>query len=95
MRPKTTTRRQGQRKSENKKDRRCRDQRLKDEALSLSPDLEAAHDEGNDNVALLFRHLGADGQQHQHVVALGHAHGVQVAQHVGTRYLALDEEEAH
>ena len=54
-----------------------------------SPYLKSAHDEGNDDVPLLLRHLGGDCQQHEHVVALGHAHRVQVGQHVGTRNLAL------
>ena len=44
--------------------------------------LKAAHDEGDDHVALLLGHLGGHGQQHEHVVALGHAHGVQVAEDV-------------
>ena len=51
--------------------------------------LEAAHDEGDHHVALLLRHLGGHGQQHQHVVALRHAHGVQVRQHVGAGDPAL------
>lgn len=50
--------------------------------------LEASHHQGDDDVALLLRHLGRDGQQHQHVVALRHAHGVKVAQHVGAGDLA-------
>ena len=54
--------------------------------------LEAAHDEGDHHVALLLRHLGGHGQQHQHVVALRHAHGVQVRQHVGTSDLALQKQ---
>jgi hypothetical protein len=44
--------------------------------------------QGYDNVSLLLSHLGGDCQEHQHVVALGHAHGVQVAQHVGASNLA-------
>lgn len=37
----------------------------------------------------LLIHLLADAQQHQHVVTLGDAHGVEVAQHVSARYPAL------
>ena len=57
--------------------------------ISVQKYLESTHDEGNDDIPLLLRHLGGDGQQHQHVVALGHSHGVQVGQYVGTRDLAL------
>ncbi len=44
--------------------------------------------EWDNDVSLFLRHLGGHGQEHQHVVALGHAHGVQVAQHVRARDLA-------
>ena len=57
--------------------------------ISVQKYLESTHDEGNDDIPLLLRHLGGDGQQHQHVVALGHSHGVQVGQYVGTRDLTL------
>jgi hypothetical protein len=61
----------------------------KDEELQLH--LESSHNERDDDIPLLLRHLGRDGQQHQHVVALRHAHGVQVRQHVGTRDLPLQD----
>ena len=44
--------------------------------------LEAAHHEGHNHIPLSLGHLGGDAQQHQHVVALGDAHGVQIAQDV-------------
>ena len=50
--------------------------------------LEAAHHEGHGDVALLLGHLGGDGEQHEHVVALGDAHGVEVAEDVGAGDLA-------
>lgn len=37
----------------------------------------------------LFIHLLADAEQHQHVVALCDAHGVEVTEHVGARDPAL------
>lgn len=37
----------------------------------------------------LVAHLLADTQQHQHVVALRNAHGIQIAEDVGARYPAL------
>ena len=49
--------------------------------------------QGYDDIPLLLGHLGGDGQQHQHVVALGHAHRVQVAQHVGASDLAWKSNE--
>uniref|UniRef100_A0AAG5DA75 Uncharacterized protein n=1 Tax=Anopheles atroparvus TaxID=41427 RepID=A0AAG5DA75_ANOAO len=50
--------------------------------------LEATHNQRNDNVPFLLHHLRADGQQHEHIVALGHSHGVEIAQHVSTCNLA-------
>lgn len=42
--------------------------------------------------AYLLVHLLADAQQHQHVVTLRDAHGVEVAQHVSARYPALSHQ---
>jgi hypothetical protein len=49
---------------------------------------EAPHHERDDHVSLFFRHLCGDGQEHQHVLALCDAHGVQVTEHVGAGDLA-------
>ena len=49
--------------------------------------LEASHHEGYNHIALLLSHLGGDGQQHQHVVALSHAHSVQIAEDVSASNL--------
>jgi len=51
--------------------------------------LETAHHEGNDDIPLLLGHLGGHGEQHQHVVALGHSHGVQVAENIGAGNFTL------
>ena len=50
--------------------------------------LESSHHEWHNDIPLLLSHLGRDGQQHQHVVALGHSHGVQVGKDVGASDLA-------
>ena len=47
--------------------------------------VEAEHHARHDQVALLLAQLVAHAQQHEHVVALGHAHGIEVAEHVGAR----------
>ena len=44
--------------------------------------LEASHHQGNNDVTFLLGHLGGNGQQHEHVVALGDAHGIEIAQDV-------------
>ena len=50
---------------------------------------EASNHEWNNNISLLVCELECEGQQHEHVVALGHSQGVQVTQDVGTCNLAL------
>ena len=47
--------------------------------------LEASHNEGDDDIPLLVGELPTNGEQHEHVVAGHHAHGVQVTQHIRTR----------
>ena len=54
--------------------------------------LESAHNQRNDNIALLLCHLGGDGEQHQHIVALGDTHGVEVREYISTRNFPLNEE---
>ena len=50
---------------------------------------EAPHDQRHHHISLLLSHLGGDCQQHQHVVALSHPHGVEVGEDIGTGDLAL------
>lgn len=44
--------------------------------------------ERNHDIPFFFCHLGGDGKEHQHVVALSHTHGVQIAQHIGASNLS-------
>ena len=52
--------------------------------------VEPFHDHGGDGGALMRRHAGRHAQEHEHIVAVGHAHRVQVGQHVGAGDLAHD-----
>ena len=56
--------------------------------------LETPHHQGYNDIPLLLSHLGRHGQQHQHVVAFGDTHGVEIAQNISTSnfaYFSLDE----
>ncbi len=53
------------------------------------PTYEALYDQGGHHLSLSLREVLTDPQQHQHIVALAHTTGVEVTQHIGTRYLAL------
>lgn len=55
-----------------------------DQSSSLVVYLESSHDQWNNNITLLLGHLCADSEQHEHVVALDDAHGVQITQDIGT-----------
>lgn len=50
---------------------------------------EAMYHHRGDNPSLCMCEVLTNSKQHEHVVTLRHAHGIEVTQHIGTRYLAL------